>query len=167
MLRVLFPQLDAVVVESVVVVADVVVVIARTRAAPVGCPGCGQRSSWEHSRYVRHVGDEAVGGRAVRIDLSVRRLYCENTACPKATFVEQVAGLTVRYQRRTPALQRVVEAIAVALAGSAGARLLVHLHQVFSWSTLLRCVMALPDPLAAVPRVLGVDDFALLRVILS
>ncbi|MDJ0465886.1 transposase family protein [Streptomyces sp. H27-C3] len=144
------------------VVTDVVVVIARARG-PVGCPGCGQGSLWEHSRYVRHVGDEAVGGRAVRIDLSVRRLYCENTACSRTTFVEQVDGLTVRYQRRTPALQRVVEAIAVALAGSAGARLLVHLHQLLSWSTLLRCVMALPDPLAAVPRVLGMDDFALLK----
>jgi hypothetical protein len=73
-----------------------------------------------HSRYVRHVADEAVGGRPVVIDLSVRRLYCENPACPKTTFVEQIAGLTERYQRRTPALRRVV---AVALAGSAGARL--------------------------------------------
>ncbi|MFC1415236.1 transposase family protein [Streptacidiphilus cavernicola] len=88
---------------------DMVVVTARTRAGPVGCPGCGQWSSWEHSRYERHLADEAVGGRAVRIDLSVRRLYCENTACPKVTFVEQISGLTRRYQRRTPALQRVVE----------------------------------------------------------
>lgn len=157
------PQLDAVVVGSVEVERDMVVVTARTRAGPVGCSGCGQRSSWEHSRYVGRLGDEAVGGRAVRIDLSVRRLYCENTGCPKVTCVEQVCGLTVRYQRRTPALQLVVEAVAVALAGSAGARLLVHLHQRVSWSTLLRCVMKLPDPPAAVTRVLGVDDFALLR----
>ncbi|WP_239516803.1 MULTISPECIES: transposase family protein [unclassified Streptomyces] len=98
-----------------------VVVTARTRAGPVRCPGCGQQSSWEHSRYVRRLGDEAIGGRAVRIDLSVRRLYCENTACSKVTFVEQVCGLTVRYQRRTPALQLVVEAVAVALAGSVSA----------------------------------------------
>ncbi|MGW6472893.1 ISL3 family transposase [Streptomyces nigra] len=38
----------------------------------------------------------------VVIDLSVRRLYCENSDCPKTTFAEQVTGLTVRYQRRTP-----------------------------------------------------------------
>lgn len=72
MLRVLLPQLDAVVVESVEAEADMVAT-ARTRAGPVGRPGCRQWSSWEHSRYVRHPGDEAVGGRAVRIDLSVRR----------------------------------------------------------------------------------------------
>lgn len=65
------------------------------------------------------------------IDLSVRRLYCENPDCPKLTFVEQVDGLTERYQRRTPALRRMVEAVAVALAGSAGARLLTVLHHAF------------------------------------
>ncbi|WP_405594044.1 hypothetical protein OG741_00800 [Streptomyces sp. NBC_01410] len=44
------------------------------------------------------------------IELSVRRLYCENASCGKVTFAEQVPGLTARYQRRTPLLQRVVEA---------------------------------------------------------
>ncbi|MGW2818297.1 hypothetical protein [Streptomyces sp. NPDC001415] len=58
---------------------------------------------------MRHVADEAVGGRPVMIGLSVRRLYCENPDCSKQTFAEQIAGLTVRYQRRTPALQTVVE----------------------------------------------------------
>ncbi|MGW0302443.1 transposase family protein [Streptomyces anthocyanicus] len=36
------------------------------------CPGCGQVSDWTHSRYVRHVADEAVGGRRVVIEMSVR-----------------------------------------------------------------------------------------------
>jgi transposase len=97
------------------------------------------------------------------IDLSVRRLYCENPDCPKTTFAEQVDGLTARYQRRTPALQRVVEQVAAALAGKAGARLLSHLHQVLSWSTALRMLMRLSLPPLRVPRVLGVDDFALKR----
>ncbi|WP_371614423.1 hypothetical protein [Streptomyces sp. NBC_00454] len=56
------------------------------------------------------------------IDLSVRRLGCENPDCPKPTFVEQVDGPTKPYQRRTPAPRRVVEA--VALAGSASDLLL-------------------------------------------
>ncbi|MFD9824877.1 hypothetical protein [Streptomyces violascens] len=45
-------------------------------------------SDWVHSRYVRHLTDAALGGRPVRISLSVRRLYCENPACPKVTFAE-------------------------------------------------------------------------------
>ncbi|MDX2758411.1 transposase family protein [Streptomyces europaeiscabiei] len=70
---------------------------ACTRSgAPAGCTGCGTLSEWVHSRYVRRLADAALGGRPVRIDLSVRRLYCENSACPKVTFAEQVPGLTVR-----------------------------------------------------------------------
>ena len=161
---VLLPQLAVVQVEEVQAGTGLVRVTARTRGGvAVACPGCGRSSDWEHSRYVRHLADEAVGGRAVVIDLSVRRLYCENPACPKATFVEQAPGLSVRYQRRTPALQHVLDAVAVALAGRAGARLLLHLQQRVSWATLLHCLMALPDPPAPAPTVLGVDDFALLK----
>ncbi|MEU3756597.1 ISL3 family transposase [Streptomyces olivoreticuli] len=160
----MLPLLAAVQVEGVEAGEDLVRVTARTHAAvPADCPGCGQASSWEHSRYVRHVADEAVGGRPVVIDLSVRRLYCENQACAKQTFAEQVEGLTVRYQRRTPSLQAVVEAVACALAGRAGARLLLHLHQVLSWATMLACLVRIPLPERPVPRVLGIDEFALLK----
>jgi transposase len=162
-LEVLLPQLAGVQVEGLEAGAGLVRITARTRDGAAVCPGCGQGSDWEHSRYVRHLADEAVGGRAVTIDLSVRRLYCEDPKCPKKTFVEQVEGLTRRYQRRTPALQAVVDAVAVHLAGRAGARLLLALHQVVSWATLLHALLALPLPCLPSPRVLGVDDFSLRR----
>jgi transposase len=116
-----------------------------------------------HSRYIRHVADEAVGGRPVVIDLSVRRLYCENPHCPKTTFVEPVGGLTARYQRPTPTLRQLLGAVAVALAGKTAVRLLPHLHQLVSCSTLLTMLMAMELPALPVPRVLGIDDFALRR----
>lgn len=53
--------------------------------------------------------------------------------------------------------------MAVALAGRAGARLAVVLHSAVSRTTLLRLLMALPDPSWEVPKVLGVDDFATRR----
>jgi hypothetical protein len=163
-LEVLLPQLAGVQVEGLEAGAGLVRITARTReGVPAVCPGCGRSSDWEHSRYVRHLADEAVGSRPVVIDLSVRRLYCENPQCAKSTFVEQVEGLTARYQRRTPALQRVVDAVAVHLAGKAGSRLLPALHQVVSWATLLHCLLALPLPCLPAPRVLGVDDFSLRR----
>jgi transposase len=87
----------------------------------VACPDCSRLSRHEHSRYTRHLADAAVGGRAVRIELSVRRLYCHNPDCPRVTFVEQINGLTVRYPRRTPLLQHLLEAVASALGGKAGA----------------------------------------------
>jgi transposase len=157
----LLPQLRPVVVESISVVDGMLVLAARTRDSPAACAGCGRDSAWEHSRYRRQVADEAVGGRPVRVDLMVRRLYCENPDCPKRTFVEQVAGLTARYQRRSPALQKVVDAAAIALAGQAGARLLSCLHMMLSGATVLSCLMRIPLPARPIPRVLGIDEFAL------
>ncbi|MGH4036074.1 ISL3 family transposase [Actinomycetota bacterium Odt1-20B] len=160
----MLPQLVNVQVRRLHSGVDQIRIAASTRdGVSCACPGCGQSSSWVHSRYVRHIADEAVGGRPVMIDLSVRRLYCESPACSKATFVEQVTGLTERYQRRTPALRRVIEAVAVALAGSAGARLLAVLHQVVSWASVLNCLMRITLPAREVPRVAGIDEFALLK----
>ena len=53
--------------------------------------------------------------------------------------------------------------IVVALAGRAGSRLASALGVPASRQVLLRLVMAAPDPAAAGPRVLGVDDFAIRR----
>jgi hypothetical protein len=99
------------------------------------------------------------------IVLSVRRLFCNNQHCQRRTFAEQVQGLTVRYGRRTPLVREMLEQVAVALAGRAGARLAEQLHAPTSRSTLLRLLMGLPDPEHATlpPRVPGVDDFALGR----
>ncbi|WP_311737269.1 ISL3 family transposase [Streptomyces sp. Ag109_O5-1] len=140
----------------------VVVVSAHTRSrSPARCTGCGTLSEWVHSPYIRHLGDVALGGRPVRIDLNVRRLYCENSACPKVTFAEQVPGLTVRYQRRTPLLQNLVESVGVVLAGRGGARMLRILNVGLSRCTVLAQLMRVPLPPLVTPRVLGVDDFAL------
>ncbi|MET8631158.1 ISL3 family transposase, partial [Kitasatospora sp. NPDC004669] len=87
--------------------------------------------------------------------------YCENSACPKVTFAEQVPGLTVRYQRRTPLLQHLVEAVGVVLAGRGGARMLRVLGVALSRCTVLSHLMRAPLPPLVTPRLLGVDDFAL------
>lgn len=137
--------------------------VARTREAEVACPGCAIVSNRVHSTYGRCLADTPVGDRPVAIELTVRRLYCENVRCPRRTFTEQVKGQTVRYGRRTPDARRVLEAVAVALGGRAGSRLNAVLHTRVSRTTLLRAVMALPDPDWTVPKVLGVDDFATRR----
>jgi transposase len=157
----LLPQLASVCVSSVAVVDGTLVVTASTRDGSTPCTGCGRLSDWVHSGYVRHLADEAVSGRAVRIDLRVRRLYCENPGCPKVAIAEQVPELTRRYQRRTPALQKVVDAVAHALAGSAGARMLSVLHHAISWMSVLNVLMRIALPVRAVPEVIGIDEFAL------
>ena len=86
---------------------------------------------------------------------------CRNEACAKATFAEQVPGLTTRYGRRTCSLQAVLAAVALALGGRAGARLTGRLSCAVSRSTLLRLIRAAADPDSGTPLVLGVDYFAL------
>jgi transposase len=116
-----------------------------------------------HSRYQRQLADTAAGGQELLIHLQVRRFFCGNGACAKTTFAEQVPGLTTRYGRRTRGLDGMLQAIALALGGRAGARLTCRLAASASRSTLLRMIRALPDPQAGHVAVLGVDDFALRR----
>ncbi|GAB2779443.1 ISL3 family transposase [Streptomyces chlorus] len=158
---VLFPDLDGLLVQDVQLVGDEVQVAARTCATGAGCPTCGALSLRVHSGYERRLTDAAVGGRRVVVRLRVRRFRCATAWCPRTTFVEQVAGLTFRHGRRSARLHTNLQAIALMLAGRAGARLAKALDTSVSRSTLLRLIRALPDPQISTPRVLGVDDFAL------
>ena len=90
---------------------------------PGTCPGCGTVSRRVHSRYERRLLDTAIGGSEVVICLAVRRFVCPAADCAKKTFAEQVEGLASRYARRTPAVTAVLQAVALALGGRAGARL--------------------------------------------
>ncbi|MER5184585.1 transposase [Streptomyces sp. NPDC002896] len=127
-------------------------------------PDCGTSARRVHSRCQRHLADTSVARRPVVIDLSVRRLFCDQRDCSRCTFVEQVDGLTIRYQRRTPLLHCLLLELALSLAGRAGARIAAVLAVAVSRVTLISLLMALPDPPAtralSSPRVLGVDDFA-------
>ena len=149
--------------ERVFTECGVVHIVARTLDGSVSCPDCVLPSSHLHSCYERRLADTPVGDQPVLIELTVRRLYCDNDQCGRRTFVEQVTGLTFRYGRRTPASRRLLAVVAIALAGRAGARFAVALQTRVSRTTLLRAIMAMPDPRWAVPKVLGVDDFATRR----
>lgn len=123
---------------------------------PAACPTCATVSTRVHSRYQRRLYDTAIAGREVVIRLRVRRLFCGNSDCARATFAEQIPNLTGRHARRTEVLQRVLSAVGLALGGRAGARLTRHLAASVSRMTLLRIVRGLPDPDHPTPRVLGV-----------
>ena len=162
-LEVLLPHLAGVVVERVDQLPGLVCLSVRAGGAEGICRRCGAGSSRVHSRYTRRLADAAVGGQRVVIRLAVRRFFCGAPSCPAVTFAEQVEGLTTAYARRTPLLTGMLEAIALALAGRAGARLAGTFGLPAGRSTMLRLVRALPDPGGGGVAVLGVDDFALRR----
>jgi hypothetical protein len=116
-----------------------------------------------HSRYERTLTDAAIGGQHVLIRLRMRRFFCHQPTCPARTFAEQIPSLTTPYARRSPLARRMLEQVALALAGRAGARLAQGLGLPVGRSTLLRLLRGLPDPQPSEVAVLGVDDFALRR----
>lgn len=161
-LGVLLPWLAGVVVEMTAVAGDTVRCWVRSGADGACCPGCGSWSEKVHDSYVRRLADAGIGGRRVVLHLRTRLLACQNPACAKRTFAEQLEGLAGPRARRTVPLRRMLDAVAAVLAGRAGARLARAVLAVeVSRHLLVRLVMALPEPAAGLVRVLGVDDFSL------
>ncbi len=158
---VVFSGLASLVVEDVADEGEFIRVRARTRDDPVQCPVCGQPTGRVHGIHRRTIADVPTDGRRVVVSVQVRRLVCPVLGCPRQTFREQVPGLIERYQRRTRRLADQLGSVVKELAGRAGARLSRVLASAISRSTALRLLARLPLP--AVPRVLGVDDFALKR----
>ncbi|WP_434099949.1 ISL3 family transposase [Streptomyces viridosporus] len=156
----LFPSITDVEVLSVDVNIETVRIDARCTAMGAVCPGCGTWSSRVHGAYPRFPADGPSAGRSVVLQLRVRRFACENTACARRTFVEQIPGLTRRHGRRTERLRATLTAVGLALAGRAGARLARIVGIAVSRSTVLRLVDALPEPEVPAPRVVGVDEYA-------
>lgn len=95
--------------------------------------------------------------------LTVRRFRCVNSACERATFAEDCGPNQPRYARRTLEANEHLLTIARTSGGEAGARIANGEGLCASPDTLLRLLRNSPLPVAATPRVLGVDDFALRR----
>jgi transposase len=158
-----FSGLSALVIEDVEDTDEAICVRARTRDESVACPACGTQTARVHEYRERTVADVPAGGRRVVVKVRVRRMRCPVTGCPRQTFREQVPGVLDRYQRRTTRLTAQVSAVARELAGRASARLLPALGIGVSRHAMLRVLLKIPLPALTVPRVLGIDDFALRR----
>jgi transposase len=155
--------LSSLAIEDVSDRGETIEVRARTAGGPVPCPRCGGLTGQVHGYCDRTVADVPADGRPVVVRVRVRRLRCPVLECPVQTFREQVPGVVERYQRRTGRLAVQAGEAARRLAGRAGAGLLTALGIPVSRHTALRLLLRLPLPEAGVPRVLGVDDFALRR----
>jgi hypothetical protein len=161
LLRTVFSGLSALVIEDVEDAGDMIAFRATTRDEPVPCPDCGTQTARVHGYYDRTAADVPADGRRVTVRVRVRRMRCPVLGCRRQTFREQVPGVLERCQRRTARLAGQAGAAVRELAGRAGARLLAALGVNLSRHTALRILMAIRLPGLDVPRVLGIDDFAL------
>ncbi|GAB3159702.1 transposase family protein [Microbispora hainanensis] len=141
---VVFPHLAAVRIERVHRMGATVRVKTATMEPKGECPACGCEPMRVHSRYERSLADLPVAGQEVLLQMRVRRFFCDNTACAKRTFAEQVPGLTSRHRRRASGLLSMLRTVALALGGRPGARHTARLACTVSRSTLLRLLRSMP-----------------------
>jgi transposase len=126
----------------------------------VPCPLCHAWTSRIHSRYARTVVDLPWGAYHVRLQLRVRKFFCDNMTCPRQIFTERLPTVAPPWARQTTRLTQLLIACGVALGGEAGARLVARLGLRPSPATLLRLVQAAPPPEASTPQIIGVDEWA-------
>jgi transposase len=148
-------RLDEIIIEG----QDITVTTTSCQTMP-SCPRCGAVATREHSRYTRRPADLPCVGRQMRVQLNVRRFFCDNPACQQRTFVERLPGVVRRFARRTERLAEAQRQIGLALGGEAGARSATQQGMPVSADTVLRLTDHSECAPAATPKVLGVDDWA-------
>jgi transposase len=156
----LLPDSARITLQDILIDGERITLVAQAIGSHSPCPQCGKLSSRVHSRYTRTLADLPWQGRAVRIELQVRRFFCTAAACSRRTFAERLPEVAAVSARTTARLHETHRLIGQALGGEAGSRLAVPLGLPTSPDTLLRRVRrASPSQQPAV-RVLGVDDWA-------
>ena len=109
---------------------------------------------------MRTLADLPWGSLAVRLHLWVWKFACDNSHCSHRIFTERLPSLVQHYARRTTRQADVLRALAFALGGAPGSRLLQRLGMRTSASTLVRAIRRTPLPPRPKPRVVGVDEWA-------
>lgn len=143
--------------------AKVITMVVNTTASEVKCPLCESTSIKVHSHYTRLLADLPWMGYAVRLQLSLRRFFCQNAECRRQVFAERLPDVAAPYARRTLRLHDLLTLIGFAVGGEAGRKLVEGMHLSTSPDTLLRLIRTTPDKPLTTPRMLGVDDFAFRR----
>ena len=60
------------------------------------CPLCGSRSKRLHSYYCRKLQDLPIISRSVKLELKVRKIFCDNPKCSKKVFSQQLSDKVPR-----------------------------------------------------------------------
>lgn len=156
----ILPDADYLHLEDIVIDGQEVTITTSSCQKKICCPTCGATATREHSWYTRRPGDLPCAGRQVRLQLQVRRFFCDNPACQRRTFAERLPGVVRRFARRTTRLAETQRQIGLALGGEAGARSATQQAMPVSADTLLRLASHSELASAATPKVLGIDDWA-------
>src|SRR6185437_3902340 len=84
--------------------AQTIIALVQSHQAANCCPLCHHPSSRIHSRYIRHLLDLPWHGVAMRVELHVRRFFCDESSCRRRIFTERLPQVVAPYARRTARL---------------------------------------------------------------
>ena len=115
------------------------VMVLRPAGGGSVCPGCRQASRRIHSQYRRRLNDLPWEGIPVRIELRVRRFFCETEDCGHHIFTERLPKTVQRYARRTCRLSEALERIALVLGGCLAPAWLTNWA---FWPAIRRCCVS-------------------------
>ena len=148
-------------VEALVAGDDGLTIRLVSETAEARCPLCGEAADRIHSRATRTLADLPWAGVVVRLQVQVRKLFCETPTCPRRIFSERLAGIAAVAARRTERQRAELLDLAASLGGEAGARMAAKRGMPVSPDTLLRLLRRAPEAALPTPTVLGVDDWAI------
>lgn len=133
----------------------------QSTATSSPCPLCTIPAHRIHSYYERTLADLSWANYQVRIQLRVRKWFCDQAPCHRRIFTERLPTVTAPWARRTLRLAQRLVAVGLALGGRAGRQLSDRWDLKVSRQTLLRLIRRLPLPVYPPPTVVGVDDWSL------
>jgi zinc-finger of transposase IS204/IS1001/IS1096/IS1165 len=119
----LFPACPDLLIEDITLESKTVIISVRSTKTSVQCPACARPSAKVHSRYVRVPADLPWMEYGVRLHLEVRRFFCQHEDCSRKTFAEPFPDLVQAHARRTTRQAQLLQEVAFALGGKAGAPL--------------------------------------------
>lgn len=127
---------------------------------PAPCPVCGTFAHRIHSRYKRTVWDLSVQNVQVILQLHVRKFYCDHPDCLRRIFTERLPQVTSPHGRFTFGLRQFLGQLGREQGGASGARSATLQSIQVTSRAILRFMHALPLPIIAPPRIIGLDEWA-------
>lgn len=150
-------------IEQIQITENSLVIEIAATSPTSGCPLCSELSSSIHCHYQRTLRDAPCAGRRVQLLLTVRKFTCRNPYCERKVFAERLPDFVQPWARTTIRHCQQITSIGLSTCGKGGARLAARLGIQTSRQTILRRIMALPDPMHGTVFHLGIDEFAFRR----
>lgn len=118
---------------------DVMYIYCETKKMPTKCKYCGEESESVHSTYIRTISDLPIQKYKVKLVISVKKYFCNNTKCPHTTFAESL-NFAEKNALRTKRLDEYINEIGLRNSSVVAKNQLSNSHIEISNNTILRII---------------------------